>query len=313
MLVSICIPCFNASQYLSATLHALLNQTHKNVEIIIVDDHSNDRSIEIIDDFAKKDKRVKMASAEKSGAAAARNKAFKISKGDFVIFFDADDWIPENFIQTQLECIGSNKKNVVVAEWGRFYRNDLSSLSIDPHQIKKDLSFENWIKNYWCNVTHMTCPGRVLIPRILIENAGLWDEYLNLNDDFTFYTRIFSKCTLIKYNSNSTFYYRSGVNGLSSRRNAEAYYSFFKALTRSIAIAQNTLENKSELNICYANLLQNFVYEVYPAQQQLIKQAEEKIKILGGANLKFPAGGITKLLVNLIGWRLTRKLKHFIK
>ncbi len=312
MLVSICIPCFNADQYLSETLSGLLNQSYPDIEIIIIDDHSIDQSAHIITDFIKKDPRVKMFFAEKRGAAAARNQAFKLSKGDFIVFFDADDWVPENFIETQLQCLDSNK-SVVVSEWGRFYNNDLSTLEKDTRQVQKNLSFENWIKIYWYNVNHMTCPGRVLIPRNLIEDAGLWDEDLTLNDDFTFYTRIFSQCELIKYNSQTTFYYRSGINGLSSIKSSEAYHSFFNSLIRSITIAQNLFKEQPALNICYANLLQNFIYEVYPNEQQMIKLAEKNINELKGADLAFPAGGITKILVRILGWKSIKKLKQFIK
>lgn len=308
ILVSICIPCYNASSYLVETLNSLLNQTHKNLEVIIVDDHSKDESIKIIKEFATKDERIRIETAKNKGAAAARNQAYKQSNGNYIIFFDVDDWIPENFIETQLQVLQSDQE-VVVSTWGRFYHNDLSTITIDDSQVKTDLNFEQWILLYWINISHMTCPGRILIPRSLIDKSGQWDEDLSLNDDFTFYSRIFSNCSLIRYNANSVFYYRSGINGLSSKKGSVAYQSLYSSLIRSIKSAQSKLKTSKELNNCYANLLQNFIYEAYPYEPKLMKQAEQLIKTFGGSGLKFPAGGKTKILVKILGWKLVKIIK----
>ncbi len=310
MLVSICIPCYNAAQFLTLTLTALQKQSHQNLEIIVIDDGSTDSSVKIIEEFAGKDQRIQLDKATGKGAAAARNQAYARSKGDYIVFFDADDWIPENFIATQLQTLTSNQE-VVVAQWGRFYKNNLSTICIDQGQIKKDLSFPEWILNYWKNNSHMTCPGRVLMPRAIVEQSGLWDEDLSLNDDFTFFTSIFSVSELIRYNTNGLFYYRSGVNGLSSKKGNEAYQSFFNSLTRAIAIAQSKLVDGDRLNGCYANLLQNFIYETYPKRPDLIKKASDLIKTLGGSNLRFPAGGKTRLINSIFGWKLVKKIKSF--
>ncbi|MBB6235497.1 glycosyltransferase involved in cell wall biosynthesis [Pedobacter sp. AK013] len=309
MLVSICIPCHNAQPYLAETLSCLINQSHKNLEIIVVDDHSKDESVKIIQEFAEKDQRIRFETAKSKGAAAARNQACELSKGNFVGFFDADDWIPENFIETQLQTLKTDQE-VVVCTWGRFYHNNLSTITIDDSQVKTDLSFEQWILHYWINNSHMTCPGRVLMPRHLIDQSGLWDEDLNLNDDFTFYTRIFSNCSIIRYNPRSVFYYRSGISGLSSTKGSLAYQSLYNSLVRSITSAQSKLKISKELNICYANLLQNFIYETYPYEPKLIKQTEQLIQALGGSNLRFPAGGKSRILASIVGWKLTKRLKN---
>lgn len=308
MLVSICIPCYNAAVYLAETLEALLLQNHHNLEIIIVDDNSTDGSLDILKHYKIKDHRIKFYLAKSKGAAAARNQAYKLSNGEFIVFFDADDWIPVDFIATQIASIQSQQE-VVVAKWGRFYRNDLSTIQIDPQQLKKDLTFEEWIMNYWATISHMTCPGRVLIPKNLIEQTSLWDEHLSLNDDFTFYTKVFSNSDIIRYNNNSVFYYRSGVNGLSSRKGNFAFLSLYQSITTAITIAQSKLKESIRLNKCYANLLQHFIYETYPNKSDLIKKAECSIKALGGSDLKFPVGGKTKILNSILGWKLVKQIK----
>lgn len=311
MLVSLCIPCYNASSYIGETLNCLLNQSYQNLEIIVIDDHSTDQSLKIIKEFENKDQRIYFESAHSKGAAAARNQAYRQSKGALIIFFDADDWIPNNFIETQVKSLKSEHE-VVVSEWGRFYQNNRSTIKVVHSQIKTDLSFEQWVLHYWTNISHMTCPGRVAIPRNLIERSGLWDEDLSLNDDFIFYTRIFSNCSLIRYNNDSLFYYRSGISGLSSKKGTSAYHSMYYSLIRSIESAQSKLKTSEQLNRCYANLLQNFIYEVYPNEAKLIKKCEQFIKTFGGSNLKFPAGGKTKLINSILGWKCVKRIKNLI-
>src|SRR5690242_13877554 len=94
-LVSICIPAFNADKYITATIQALLNQTYGNIEIIIVDDASSDKTINEIKKFDNS--KIFYYNNKKKGAASARNYAILHSKGDYVVFFDADDLASSNF------------------------------------------------------------------------------------------------------------------------------------------------------------------------------------------------------------------------
>jgi len=302
---------YNASAYIEQALSSISDQDYENLEIIIVDDHSTDLSHEIVLKASIVDQRIHIYQCLTKGAAAARNQAYKQSKGEYIIFFDADDWIPKNFITTQLKSL-IDKCDVVVAKWGRFYDN-INNVIIDKNQIQQDLTFMEWVTKYWIDASHMTCPGRVLIPKNLVEKADGWDESLSLNDDFTFYTKVFSLTNIIRFNKDSLFYYRSGNNGLSSRRGKKEYQSFYDSLTQGISTAKFVLPECKQNNICYANLLQNFIYEVYPFEPGLLKKARQQILTLGGTTFKFPAGGMTEMMVNILGWKLTKKIKNLFK
>ena len=84
-LISIIVPVYNVEQYLSRCVDSLVNQTYHNIEIILVDDGSPDRSGEICDEYAKKDKRVKVIHQSNGGLSDARNTALDIAKGDYLI------------------------------------------------------------------------------------------------------------------------------------------------------------------------------------------------------------------------------------
>jgi len=308
-LVSFCIPAYNAEPFIRFTLESIVSQTYSDIEIIIIDDHSTDQTINIINNI--EDQRISLHTANGKGAAAARNQALALAKGKYIIFFDADDWIPSTYLETQLDTIIAENE-VVVCKWGRFVNNDITTLNIDKHQIKRDLTFKEWILGYWGNNTTMTCPGRVLIPKKLINLSGNWDGSLSLNDDFQFFSQIFSNCSMIRFNNSSTFYYRSGVSGLSSQKGQLAYASLYKSISFGVNLALDQYPNDKLIKKACANLMRNFVYETYPDQPDLIEEANAKIVLLGGADSEFPAGGKTKIFVKFFGWRLLKKMKFYL-
>ncbi len=308
-LVSFCIPAYNAEHFIRFTIESILCQTYSNLEIIVVNDHSTDSTVNVIQQIS--DDRIIFINAVSRGAAAARNQAFSIADGKYIIFFDADDWIPSNYLETQIEMI-KKETEVVVCKWGRFVNNDITTLNIDKHQIKRDLTFKEWILSYWGNNTTMTCPGRVLIPKKIIGLSGNWDESLSLNDDFQFFSQVFSICSMIRFNNSSTFYYRSGISGLSSQKGQLAYISLYKSISFGVNLALDQYPNDKLIKKACANLMRNFVYETYPDQPDLIEEANAKIVLFGGADTEFPAGGKTKIFVKFFGWRLLKKMKFYL-
>ncbi len=91
--ISIIVPIYNADKYLKKCLDSIINQTYKNLEIILIDDGSVDNSLKICKDYAKKDKRIIVFSQKNKGQACARNYGLNIATGDYIGFVDSDDWI----------------------------------------------------------------------------------------------------------------------------------------------------------------------------------------------------------------------------
>ena len=90
--VSVILPVYNVEKYLKECLDSILNQTLQEIEVICVDDGSTDRSLEILREYEKKDKRVIVLTQENKGAGAARNKGLAIAKGEYLSFLDSDDF-----------------------------------------------------------------------------------------------------------------------------------------------------------------------------------------------------------------------------
>lgn len=311
-LVSICMPCHNASKYIQETINCLIRQDYSNLEIIVVDDHSSDDSYQKIEDLAKKNLNIRCYKAKGKGAAAARNQAYDLSKGDFIVFFDADDLVDSRFISSQLDVLNFSKEDCVVSAWGRFSVSK-ETFTLDTTSICQDLSFHDWIINYWTKASNMTIPGRLLMSRQLKEKSGKWNEELSLNDDFQFFSKLFSKVKMIRFNKKGKLMYRSNINGLSSKTKSHiAQSSNLKAIIEAVDTALVRFDDLPTKQAC-VNLLQQFIFDIYPSHDSLKNIANQKIATIGiRPSITFTAGGYTKFLSQLIGWKNTKRLKHAI-
>ena len=102
-LVSVIIPAYHIEDYIGRCLDSIISQTYKNLELIVVDDGSRDRTGEILDDYVKKDPRMKVVHKKNGGLASARNAGLTIAKGEYIVFVDSDDWIELNMLEELLE------------------------------------------------------------------------------------------------------------------------------------------------------------------------------------------------------------------
>ena len=91
--ISIIVPVYNVEDYIERCLYSLVNQTYKNIEIIVINDGSTDKSLEIAKKFCEKDSRIKIYTKKNGGLSAARNFGLKKITGDYVMFVDSDDWL----------------------------------------------------------------------------------------------------------------------------------------------------------------------------------------------------------------------------
>ena len=116
--VSVIIPVYNMGIYMTECLDSVIEQTLKEIEIICINDGSTDNSQDILQNYCKKDNRIKVIQQENQGAAVARNQGIKISQGEFICFMDPDDWYPENDILEYL--YNKAKENNVLICGGSF-------------------------------------------------------------------------------------------------------------------------------------------------------------------------------------------------
>ena len=103
-LVSVVMPVYNSEKYLKESLDSVLNQTYENLEVICVDDGSEDHSLDILNYYAKKDSRVRVYTQDNKGPSVARNKALDNAEGEYISFVDSDDFLQLNAYEILVEC-----------------------------------------------------------------------------------------------------------------------------------------------------------------------------------------------------------------
>ena len=117
-LISVIVPIYGVEEYLSKCIDSIINQTYKNLEIILVDDGSPDKCPDICDAFEKKDARIKVIHKKNGGLSDARNAGIDIAKGEYFVFIDSDDWVETTMVEHLLDAC--KKYNVKLAACGRY-------------------------------------------------------------------------------------------------------------------------------------------------------------------------------------------------
>ena len=115
--VSVIVPIYNVEAYLTKCLDSIINQTLKDIEIILVNDGSTDGSKKIIQEYKKKDKRIISLEKENGGQGSARNLGLKKAKGDYIVFVDSDDWIENDMLEIMYNKALSCQSDIVVCDY----------------------------------------------------------------------------------------------------------------------------------------------------------------------------------------------------
>jgi glycosyltransferase involved in cell wall biosynthesis len=306
-LVSILIPAYNADAWIAATIESAIQQTWRHLEVIVVDDGSSDRTIEIAQTFAGD--LVQVLTQPNQGAAAARNHALRHAQGDFIQFLDADDLLAPDKIEQQVKLLQTVAPNCLASgAWSRFYQHPReATFTLDA--LWQDLSPVDWLIQAWQD-NLMMHPAAWLVPRSVIDAVGSWDESLSLNDDGEYFCRVILASEGVKFCGQAKSYYRSGISGsLSDRKSDAAYQSAYKAIelcTKHLLQAESTPRSRA----IGAILFQRFIYETYPAVAEFRHQAEQQVQLLGGCVLA-PSGSSTfQKLTKIFGWRMAKQIQQ---
>ena len=122
-LVSIIVPVYNVEKYLPECIDSILNQSYKNLEIILVDDGSTDESGRICDLYAKEDRRIKVVHKQNGGLSDARNAGIEESKGEYLAFVDSDDSIQYHYVEKMLNVMANSHCDVVQCAYERIFED----------------------------------------------------------------------------------------------------------------------------------------------------------------------------------------------
>ena len=148
-LISVIIPVYGVEKYISQCLESVINQTYNNLEIIVINDGTKDRSAEIAKEYAAKDSRIKVYDFKNGGLSVARNRGLEIATGEYISYLDSDDWLDTKMYETLLETAMKNEADMV--KCGIIETNGASEEKITFSDVKiinneQHKAFENYFK-----------------------------------------------------------------------------------------------------------------------------------------------------------------------
>lgn len=309
-LVSVIIPCHNGEKWIEAAVTSVLDQTWRPIEIIIVDDGSQDKSLSVCESFAD-NPLVNVIAQTQQGASAARNTGIRSSKGAWFQFLDADDLLAPDKVKLQMErAMIEGDQFLYSCSWGRFHDSPKNWLPDQSVLSVSDLESIEWIVRKYSTHSMMALHSW-LVPRMVLKREEGWDESLTLNDDGEYFDRLVMTANGVKHVTNAKCFYRTGHTTSLSRtisRNAavSAKHSIDLGCERLLA-----LEDTPRTRAACAAQMNYFAYEFYPNAPDLANQAAIAALHLGGSSIEIPGGIWLKRLASAVGWRLARRLQNW--
>lgn len=144
-MISIIVPVYKVEPYLRQCVDSILNQTYRDLEILLIDDGSPDCCGKICDEYEKKDKRVRVFHTENRGLSIARNLGLKETQGDYIGFVDSDDWIEPDMYEVLLKCLEETGADICVC--GYSYENGIRT----TNTTYENTTYRSWWSNILIN------------------------------------------------------------------------------------------------------------------------------------------------------------------
>lgn len=280
-LVSILIPAYNAGEWLGDTLRSVLAQSWERIEVIVVDDGSRDNTLAVARSFESD--RVRVFTQDNQGAAATRNRAFSLCKGDYIQWLDADDLLSPDKIARQMALLEQypGRRMLVSSEWGQFlYRYRRTQFC--PSSLWCDLTPAEFLIRKMGQNLHMQT-ATWLVSRELTEAAGPWNTQLLGDDDGEYFCRVLLQSEGVKFVPGAKVYYRaSGTSSLSYVGRSDAKrVAQLKSMQAHVAYLRS-LEDSPRARAACVQYLQNWSVYFYPERGDLFAQIGEMAEELGG-------------------------------
>ena len=203
MLVSIIVPVYNVEQYLKRCVESILLQTHKDIEVILVDDGSKDASGAICDRYGESDIRVKVIHKSNGGLSSARNEGLKIATGSFIAFVDSDDYISSTMIEHLLNDI--NKYDADISTIGYCLFDDSNKPNANISERIEVFDKITAIKLLFSKEKFCNFAWNKLYKKELFDN--IWFPVGRKMEDLGTTYLLFDKCRVITYNASSEYFY----------------------------------------------------------------------------------------------------------
>ena len=310
MLISIIIPVYNVANYIQKCLLSALNQTYKNIEIILVDDAGPDNSMEIakrlLQDHPRKDCVRIITHSQNRGLSAARNSGLEDAKGEYVYFLDSDDYLPENSIALLADPAQSNHPQCVVGNY---------QCSITPTRYYPQLTLKaglytkpTILEAYISRKIYMMAPNKLYERTYLLDKKIFFKEGL-LHEDELFSFQFFSLCESLYVVDAITYIYvirDASITNSITLRNYDHWVIIIREISDWVKQYDN-LQQYPEL-FFYVEDLKNNLLRNLIRQQIPLTNCADYYRQLRKINFNTPTG----YLLKSASFRQRKRLIHYL-
>ncbi|NDV47427.1 glycosyltransferase family 2 protein [Paludibacter sp. 221] len=209
-LVSIITPLYNGEKYVSQTIESVLAQTYTDWEMIVINDGSKDSSEKIVEEYTKKDNRIKLFSQPNGGSASARNNGIRRAQGQYIALLDADDVWEPFFLESQLTLMKEKNALLVYGSHKRIDENNNECLK--PFIVPEKVTYRDLLKT--CSISCLTGVYDISVHGKIYFN----EELRSLRDDHLYWLEILKKTGIAYGNQNIIASYRILGNSVSRNK-----------------------------------------------------------------------------------------------
>lgn len=315
-LISVIVPIYNVEAYLHRCLDSILGQTYAYLEVILVDDGSPDNCGRICDEYAERDKRIKVIHKKNGGLSDARNVAIDVATGEWITFVDSDDYISADYVEALYGVVERNKCKIGVASLVEFHEG----CEPDTKQpVYKESVFDKWEgiekmfyqelfdTNAWCKIYHKT-----------VFDTGIRYPYGLLYEDLPTTYLLFMQADSIVFCNKKIYYYLLRQNSI------EGQAFNVRKLESALAILQMVDSHYDELrcvedavrcrllSFCFHILLEmpcNYPDERKQILIDYVKQNRWKVLFDNKARKKARVGA----LISCFGLRTAKRILNKVK
>jgi glycosyltransferase involved in cell wall biosynthesis len=308
-LVSVLIPAYNAERWIAQTLASAIGQDHPRTEVILVNDGSSDRTLEIAGRFASAS--VKIINQPNAGGPAARNTALAHAQGDYFQWLDHDDVLAPDKISTQLRRgeAGQNGRVLFSCPFGVFYyRPERAVFRGGP--LCRDLLPRDYFHLKFSGNTYFQS-SCWLVSRKLTELAGPWWEVRSPDDDGEYFCRVVAAAERICFVPEARCYWRVGnYLSFSEARSTAALNAVFKSTCLCIEHYLSLEDTERSRRAC-VQFLQDRLILFYPERLDLSQQMSDRAVQLGGRLSPPPLGWKYRWIQSAFGWPAAKRVSRF--
>ncbi|MDU1568862.1 MAG: glycosyltransferase [Clostridium sp.] len=254
-MLSIIVPVYNSENYLEECLESLVLQDFKDFEVILVDDGSTDRSLDICSRYSDRYSNIKVFHQENKGVSSARQNGLEKAEGDWIIFVDSDDFVEKNMCNIINESIYETNCDVIVFDKGfnekYFYKGNKSEL------VKGILGFE--AKFDLNNRKLFSVCSKAYNKDFLSKNKAVFEHNLFNGEDMIFNINVFTKANSIKFVDEEFYYYRKNISSITHSYNKKILKNDEYFLKKLNDICKEVFDN-TESKIIYNETVLNGLF-----------------------------------------------------